>query len=877
MKIIEMRHFPGINVHCYKPALEAVLDMGDFYGRESHEFPEACGRLLELLPGLKEHTCGLGKRGGFVIRLQKGTYLGHVTEHVAIEMLSCLGLKSSYGKTRQMSRERCFRVVFQCDWPQTAMAAMEQACHLVLSLFSGDSSAAWEPVYLERSLEGEKPGPSTQAIIDAARHRGIPVRQLGSGSLLRMGTGCYRQYIQATITGQTSCIGVDIACDKTLTKKVLGEAFIPTPQGSVAGNEEEAVRIARELGGKVVVKPCDGNQGKGVSLNLESENEVRAAYKLAENYNPKVIVEQQIFGRHYRILVVAGVTQAVSERFPARVTGDGIHTVRELIDLENRNPLRGEEHEKPLTKIRVDQVMFNVLARQNMTINFIPAPGQVIVLRDNANLSTGGTAEDRTEQIHPDNAALACRIARLLGMDVAGIDVVTEDISRPLLATGGAIIEVNAAPGIRMHLYPSKGKSRPVAEAIVDYLFPWEKPHSVPIISITGTNGKTTTSRMIAHALRANHLRAGLASTDGIYLDGQYIDGGDNTGPGSAEVVLSDPLVEVAVLETARGGLVRRGLGYQESKVAVVTNIASDHLGTDDIDTLEEMAHVKALVPETVAKDGSAVLNADDSRVRAMARRTPGQVIFFSLEGKRNREYVRHVAAGGRGVSVHKNEIILVEGGRTTTVANLKDVAITFNGHARYNVANTLAATGALWAMGLSPEQIARGIKSFDSREHNPGRANLYDLQTCRVLVDYGHNLAGISNIVALARALEPKRLVGVVGVPGDRQDQDILAVGELCGREFDLLYIKEDKDLRGRSQGQVADLLLKGVRSGNPQAAAEIIHCELKALQQAVDSHAQDDLILIFYEKLEPLRDYLSNITPQSFRGKKKDFVPAR
>ncbi|HBI56635.1 MAG TPA: cyanophycin synthetase, partial [Firmicutes bacterium] len=423
-------------------------------------------------------------------------------------------------------------------------------------------------------------------------------------------------------------------CDKTLTKKILANALIPTPGGEIAQDEEDAVAIAREMGKTAVVKPCDGNQGKGVSLNLVSEAQVRAAYKVAENYGSKVLVEEQIFGRHYRLLVVNNKVVAASERFPARVTGDGNNSIKDLIEIENRNPLRGEEHEKPLTRIKVDQIVFNVLARQNLTMNYIPALGEVIDLRDNANLSTGGTAADVTDLVHQENIELACRIARLLCLDIAGIDIVTEDISQPLLAGKGAVIEVNAAPGIRMHLFPAQGASRPVGDAIVDYLFPWQRPHSIPLVSITGTNGKTTVSRLVAYVLRRQGKTVGLTCTDGIYIGDICINAGDNTGPISADVVLSDPAVEVAVLETARGGLVRRGLGYSEAVVAVVTNIANDHLGCDGINTLEELCHVKALVVETVSEDGWAVLNADDNRAAAMADSCPGRVIYFSCQPK---------------------------------------------------------------------------------------------------------------------------------------------------------------------------------------------------------------------------------------------------
>ncbi|MTI96337.1 MAG: cyanophycin synthetase, partial [Firmicutes bacterium] len=694
---------------------------------------------------------------------------------------------------------------------------------------------------------------------------------LGPGSLLRLGTGCYNRYIEATITGLTSCIGVDIACDKTITNKLLNEAMIPTPRGKVARDEEHAVEIAQELGGKVVVKPCDGNQGKGVSLNLLSEAEVRAAYKVAENYSNNIIVEEQIEGRHYRLLVVNGRVEAAAERFPAQVTGDGVHSIKELIEIENQNKLRGEGHEKPLTRIRADQVMFNVLARQNLTMNYVPEKDESINLRDNANLSTGGTAEDVTDIVHPDNMRLAERAARVLNLDVAGIDIVTADIASPLIVDAGAVIEVNAAPGIRMHLFPSHGKRRPVGDAIVDYLFPWHRRHSIPVLSVTGTNGKTTTSRLIAHTLHASGKKVGLASTDGIYIDGALVDQGDNTGPVSADVVLSDPLVEVAVLETARGGMVRRGLGYSVADVGVVTNIAADHLGLDGIETLEDLAHVKSLVVETVSSKGYAVLNADDGRVLAMAERCPGKVILYSRSP--NKEFLRHLSEGGRGVTVQHNAIYFLEGESRVQVAALAEIEITFNGRAGYNVENCLAAAGALWGLDVSPSDIARGLTSFDSKVHNPGRANLYTFGDVRVLIDYGHNPEGYQQILNLARGLDAKQLIGVVGVPGDRRDEDIKTVGGICG-QFDKVYVKEDKDLRDRSPGEVSRILADAAKAARPGLVVEEIACELEALQKALLASEPGDLIVMFYEKLAPVRDLLFNYRSKTSSAKSRNFA---
>jgi cyanophycin synthetase len=859
VRLIESRHFPGINIHCYKPALEAIVNLEELADRETSEFPDFSLALVKILPGLKEHTCGLGRQGGFWLRLQKGTYFGHVVEHTAIELLSMAGYKSSYGKTRVVEGG-VYKIVIQCHWPKSALLALEMAINLVSDLMQGLDSGNPDIERLARELSREMPGPSTQSIIESASSRGIPVKMLGQGSLLRLGTGVYRQYIQGTMTGRTSCIGVDIACDKTLTKKILANALIPTPRGTIARDEDDAVAIAKGMGITAVVKPCDGNQGKGVSLNLVSEAQVRSAYKVAENYGNKVLVEEQIFGRHYRILVVNQKVVAASERYPARVTGDGNNSLKDLIEIENSNPLRGEEHEKPLTKIKVDQVVFNVLARQNLTMNYIPAAGEVVNLRDNANLSTGGTASDVTDFIHQDNVELACRIARLLCLDIAGIDIVTEEISKPLLDGKGAVIEVNAAPGIRMHLFPGQGARRQVGDKIVDYLFPWQRPHSIPLISITGTNGKTTTARIVSHVLRRQGKIVGLTCTDGVYIDGFCTNFGDNTGPISADAVLSDPAVEVAVLETARGGIVRRGLGYAEASVAVVTNIASDHLGIDGINTIEELCHVKSLVVETVSRDGAAVLNADDARVAAMAERCPGRIIYFSCQPE-NKILARHLAAGGQGIMLVNDSIYLATDNNAEVLTDIVSLPITFAGAARHNVANCLAAVGALWAFGADKEDIITGLKTFQGVADNPGRANQYDLGSFTLLLDYGHNFAGYQAALDLMDAVQPARKVGVIGMPGDRSDDDIINTGKLCGSRLDIIYVKEDSDLRGRITGQVAKLLVEGINKSGFHPQVKVIHCELEALKAAVANHRQGDLIAMFYENYQPVQQYIKKL----------------
>ncbi len=856
MRVEGYTFLPGRNIYCCSPVLRLTLDLGKWAEKTTRDFPHLEEKLFALLPGLGEHHCSLNYPGGFRTRVREGTFLGHVLEHMILELQAQAGTPVVYGRTREMGRSGVYEIVVECPQEGVGRKAAHLAVEVLMSLLTGG-----QPLDLEEALARlrclrarEGLGPSTAALVAAARKRGIPVQRLDERSLLQLGYGKYQQRILATITAQTGCIGVDIAGDKTLTKRILAQAGIPVPPGQIVEDEEEALAAAVDLGYPVVVKPDNGNQGKGVNLNLTREEDIREACALARRYSPGLLLEKQIPGRHYRVLVVGDRVVAAAERIPARVVGDGVHTVAQLVELTNGDPRRGRGHEKCLTKIKIDRVVEAVLKRQGIGLDYIPPAGTEVLLRENANLSTGGTAVDVTAEIHPDNAFLAVRAAQAVGLDVAGVDMVTADIARPLLGTG-AIIEVNAAPGLRMHLYPSEGEGRDVAGEIIDHLFPPGAPSRVPLISITGTNGKTTTARLVGHILRSRGLRVGMTTTEGVWLDDRCLLRGDTTGPQSARLVLSDPLTEAAVLETARGGILRGGLGYDEADVGVITNISRDHLGQDGLEGVGDLAHVKSLVIEALRPGGCAVLNADDPLVAPLTSRVNCRLIYFSL-GEDNVYLRRHLLAGREGVFIQGGRVVVGKGGRVEEVIALGDLPLALEGRARHNVANVLAAVAACRGLGLDIPEIGKALAKFKGDfADNPGRLNLFEMEGYRVLLDYGHNPAAFQAVLQTARGLGARRLVGVIGVPGDRCDELILESGRVAGAGFQRLYIKEDADLRGRAPGEVADLLRQGALTGGIRKDnIEVVLGEVEAVGRALAQAQVGDLVVIFYEELEPL-----------------------
>jgi cyanophycin synthetase len=618
MRICDVRTLAGSNIYSHDPVLVMRIDLEGLYTKESREVDGFNDRLLEVLPGLHEHFCGLGRRGGFVERLQEGTYFAHVVEHVALELTDAAGIPVNRGKTVSADVPGQYLVAVTYKSERGMRCLLEIAVELVEAILRG------EPYDLAPRLEQARQvvaqfelGPSTRAIVDAAVRRGIPYTRVNEDSLVRLGMGVHQRYVEATITDRTRTIAVDLAGNKHLTKQQLAKAAIPVPRGCVVDSRQQAVACLTQLGGKVVVKPLDGNQGRGVSLNLFTEDQVAEAFDVAHEISSKVIIEELLQGRDYRIVVVDGRMVAAAERVPPHVWGDGVQTISQLIDRANQDPLRGNDHEKPLTKIKTDPIVLAILKKYGRTLDDVPAAGELVVLRESANLSTGGSAKDVTDQVHPSIRRLCERAARVIGLDVCGIDFVLPDITQPFTGQGG-IVEVNAAPGIRMHHHPSSGQPRDVGGAIVEMLYPAGAPSRIPILSITGTNGKTSVTRMIGHTISRTGRCVGMTTTDGIWIGGEEIARGDMTGPWSAQAVLSDPSVEAAVLETARGGILRSGLGYDWSDVAVITNIQADHIGQDGIQSIEDIARIKSLVAERVRDGGTLILNADEDVSRTI-------------------------------------------------------------------------------------------------------------------------------------------------------------------------------------------------------------------------------------------------------------------
>ncbi|NCC33222.1 MAG: cyanophycin synthetase, partial [Chloroflexia bacterium] len=757
-------------------------------------------RLIELIPSLQEHGCSYGEPGGFVLRLREGTWIGHIVEHIALELQCLAGTEVTYGKTRSVpDQPGLYFVIYSYREERVGREAGNLALRLVRSLLpehlpsalQGDERARFDFVRERDDLISRAQdlilGPTTASLVDEARKRGIPAIRLDDQSLVQLGYGKYQQRIRAAVTGQTSYIAVETASDKELTIRLLGDVGIPVPRHRRVRSAEDAAAAAEALDFPLVVKPLDVSHGRGVSLNLNTVEEVVRAFEVACEYSSDVLVETFLQGNDYRVLVINGEVVAVAERVPAHVIGDGKHTIAELIELVNRDPRRGFGHEKVLTKIKLNHQSDLLFERAGYTLATVLASGERFALAATANLSTGGTAIDRTTEIHYETREIARRAALIVGLDVAGIDVITPDISQPLREVGGGIVEVNAGPGFRMHLQPSEGTPRNVARFVIDMLFPPGQPTRIPILSITGTNGKTTTARMVAHILKMHGQRVGLTTTDGIYIDGELYLKGDLTGPWSARMVLKDPTIEAAVLETARGGILREGLGFERCDVGAVLNVSNDHLGLRGIHTVEQIAEIKGLVIEVVRDDGASVLNADDPLVAAMAGRAEGRLIYFSMHGGESASDLvkHHIANGGTAVvlqpGVRGDMIAIYDAEQYIPLLWTHLIPATLEGKALHNVANALAATAIAYAHGVTIENIRQGLRTFNTSFYQaPGRLNIFDEHPFRVLVDYGHNPAAFAAMRDLVERLRPSypRIIGVVSAPGDRRNQDIAEAG---------------------------------------------------------------------------------------------------
>jgi cyanophycin synthetase len=842
------------------------LDLRELAERESREFKGFNEQLLTILPGIKNHRCSLGQPGGFVTRLEEGTYFGHIVEHVALELTELAGIGRAHGKTRH-DEGSFYNVAIEFRAEKASTYLLEQAVKLVEAAHR-EQAFALDPVLGEakRLILDAEIGPTTRAIIDAAERRDIPWRRDGSGNRIQLGYGKYLHYVQAAMTDRTNAIAVELAQDKEETKARLELHGIPVPQGRIVYSLKEALKAADELGGPVVVKPVNGHQGHGVTLEVSTRQEMKTAFDAAREFSSAVLTEETFAGLNYRVLVVGGRMVAASERVLPHVIGDGVSCIRDLIAHENRNPLRGDGHEKPLTKIRVDAEVVTHLQHAGMTLETVPARNQPITLSQRSNLSTGATAQDVTDKVHPSIARMCERAARLIGLDVCGVDLVIPDIATPI--TSGGVIEVNACPGLRMHHYPSAGRPRDVGQAVVDAVFPPGTPSRIPIISITGTNGKTTVTRMIGYVLGKSNLCVGMTTTDGIYVGGEQIVEGDTTGPQSAQVVLSDPAVEIAVLETARGGIIRRGLGYDWSDIGVMTNISDDHLGQDGIKSIEDVLYIKSLVAERVKEGGTLVLNADDERLARLmeterVNKVPKTVVYFALD--ENNPVVRsHLQAGGKAYFARNNALIESVGEVQRTMADVSMLPVVMNGAAQFQIGNLLAAIAACRAFGIEQDSLLKNLVGFSSWANNPGRANLYRLNGGHVMVDYGHNTQAFAAICRLTSSWNDRRVTGIVTIPGDRDDAIIDRAARVAAKGFNKLIVREDRDLRGRKPGDVANIVCRAIKEVSPGTECEVVLDEIEALRHAVSQMMKGEVIVLFYEKLSPVQKALQEMAAQ-------------
>ncbi|MEL6601883.1 MAG: cyanophycin synthetase [Cyanobacteria bacterium J06614_10] len=861
MKILKTQTLRGPNYWSirYGKLIVVRLDLEDLAERPSDTIPGFYDGLVTTLPSLIDHFCSPGVRGGFLQRLQEGTMMGHILEHIALELQTLAGMSVGFGRTRETATPGIYQVVFAYENEAAGRYAARAALRICESIIETGSYPNDE---LQQDLEDLRElryaaslGPSTEALVRAAEARQIPWMSLEVRNLIQFGYGIHQKRIQASLTNHSNILSVELACDKEGTKRILDNAGIPVPKGSVVYSLRELEDTLDYLGGyPIVIKPLDGNHGRGITLNIQSWEQVEAAYDRAKAVSDGVIVEHHYQGRDHRILVVNHKVVAVAERVPAHVVGNGKNTISELIDKVNSDPRRGDGHDNILTKINLDRTTDKLLESQNLTLDTVLDPDEICYLRETANLSTGGIAIDRTDEIHPETAWIAERASRVIGLDVAGIDVVTTDISKTLGAADGVIVEVNAAPGLRMHVSPSVGVARNVGAPIIDMLFPPGKPTRIPIVAITGTNGKTTTTRLTAHIFRQAYNTVGFTTTDGIYIGNHLVEKGDTTGPQSARMILEDPTVDMAVLETARGGLLRSGTAFERCDVGIVLNVAADHLGIGDIDTIDELAKLKAVVAEAVKDDGYAILNADDERVAAMADRVTAQVAYFSMDRK-NPLVRSHLKKGGIAAVYEEGYISILQENWLHRIIQASQVPLTMGGRAPFMIANALAASLAAFVQGLKIEQIRAALGSFQpSASQIPGRMNLFNLGRYHVLVDYAHNPAGYKAMGSFVENWTGPT-IGVIGAPGDRRDEDFVALGKLAADIFDEVIIKEDDDTRGRERGEVADFIVQGLTEASKNRAEPLPHRleldETTAIKEALDQAPDNGLVVILPESV--------------------------
>ncbi|HEV8082732.1 MAG TPA: cyanophycin synthetase [Chitinophagaceae bacterium] len=866
MKIVEIKVLRGPNYWSVRRSrlIQMKLDLEEMEELPTNKVEDFKVNLEKLLPGLYDHRCSEGLPGGFLSRVEEGTWMGHVIEHVALELQTLAGMDMGFGRTRTTGKHGEYFVVFDYMEEEAGVYAAKSAFNLVQALIdNSDYNLEEEIQHLRVIREETRLGPSTGSIVEEAVKRGIPYIRLNKHSLVQLGYGIHQQRIRATIAGTTSSIAVDIAGDKEETKNLLGAAEVPVPKGIILYGDETVQRAVDTVGYPFVIKPINGNHGKGATTNITTFEQAEKALEAARNFGRDVICEKYITGFDFRVLVINFKFICAALRTPASVRGDGVHTIQWLIEETNKDPRRGYGHEKVLTQIKIDGFTQKMLDEKDYSLDTIPPKDELVLVKPTANLSTGGTSKDVTDEVHPVNIFLAERIAKIIGLDICGIDIMASHLKKPLTENGGAVLEVNAAPGFRMHVEPSEGIPRNAAEPVVEMLYPKGADGRIPIIAVTGTNGKTTTSRLTAHICKAAGYKVGFTTSDGVYIQNQLMMKGDCTGPKSAEFVLKDPTVDFAVLECARGGILRNGLAFRYCDIAIVTNVTADHMGLGGIETIEQMAKVKQVLPETVFRKGFAILNADDDLVYAMKKDLDCNIALFSMD-ENNKRIRQHCNKGGIA-AVYENEYVtILKGNWKIRVEKVSDIPITFGGKATHNIMNTLPSILACYLFrNIKVEDIRQALHTFiPSVSQTPGRLNLFQFKNFKFLADFAHNPAGLNLLCDFVNRLDGTYKVGIISGTGDRRDDDIREIGKISGKNFDEIIIRQDKHLRGRTAEEIINLLVEGINEGKTKdIPVMILQKEKEAIQYAYDNVKPGAIITIMCDVIPDALDYIKKL----------------
>ncbi|MTE26867.1 cyanophycin synthetase [Winogradskyella ouciana] len=849
-----------------------VLDLGAMEDYPSNKVPGFYERLTEMFPSMHSHRCSVGEPGGFFQRVKEGTWMGHIIEHIALEIQTLAGMDTGFGRTRGYGEKGVYNVVFSYIEESVGRYAAKVSVDICEALIKGEDYDMEDDIQHMRELrEKERLGPSTGSIVEEAESRGIPWIRLNKYSLCQLGYGANQKRIQATVTSETSSIGVELACDKEDTKYLLEQAEVEVPKGDIIRRERSLEEACRYVGYPLVIKPIDGNHGRGITVNINNYDEALEAFRQAKESSRSgaIIVEKFITGDDYRLLVINNKLVAGAIRTPAHVVGNGKSTVQELIDEVNRDPRRGYGHENVLTQITVNDLTKTIIKDAGYTLDSVLADGERLILKDTANLSTGGTAEDITDIIHPANVSMAERISKIIDLDICGIDIMTTDITKPLSETGGAVLEVNAGPGFRMHLAPTTGLPRNVAAPVIDKLFPTQGDTGrIPIIAITGTNGKTTTSRLIAHIAKMKGYRVGYTTSDGVYIQNRLLMTGDCTGPASAEFVLKDPTVNFAVLECARGGLLRAGLGFKKCDVGIVTNVAADHLGLKGIHTVEQLAKVKGVIPETVLPDGYAILNADDDLVYDMRRSVECNVALFSMD--ENNPRIKALQRLNGITAVYENGYVTIcRGEWKMRIMRADNIPLTYGGKAKFMIQNVLAGILAAHVQGISIEDMKAGLETFiPSASQTPGRLNLFKFNDFSILLDYAHNAAGMRALQKFTDELEATVKVGIIAGIGDRRVEDNNEMGSIAAEMFDEIIIRQDKRLRGKTEEELIKMLNDGIKMKDPNKKTTVIPSESEAIKYAVKNAVKGSLIILCSDVIPDALDLVKELKEKETKG---------